>query len=78
MKTITPTELRGNVYNILDNILHTGIPVEINKGTRKLRIIPVEKKDKLKNLISRPHVIKGDPDDLVNISWENEVDLDLP
>jgi hypothetical protein len=40
--------------------------------------VPVEKGDKLQNLIPRPDVIAGDPEELVEISWENEVDLDLP
>ncbi|MFQ5628597.1 MAG: type II toxin-antitoxin system Phd/YefM family antitoxin [bacterium] len=78
MKSVTPTELRKNIFNLLDEVLNTGIPLEINKGDKKLRIIPVKKADKLQNLISRPHVIKGDPDDLVNISWEKELNLDLP
>ena len=78
MKTITPTELRSNIYNLLDEILDSGVPIEISKGNRKLRIVPVEKVDKLQNLISRPNVIIGDPDDLVDISWEKEVNLDLP
>ena len=43
MKTITVTELRGNIYNLLEEVLTTGIPLEINKGGRKLRIAPVEK-----------------------------------
>ena len=78
MKTVTPTELRSNIYNLLDEVLRTGIPLEINKGDRKLRIVPVEKVDKLQSLIARPDVIKGDPDDLVDISWEKDVNLDLP
>jgi len=78
MKTITVTELRGNIYNILDEVLNTGIPIEINKGGKKLKIMPVEKVNKLENLISRPNVIKGNPDELVDISWEKEVNLDLP
>ena len=78
MKTITITELRGNIYKLLDEVLNTGIPIEINKGGRKLKIISVGKADKLQNLVSRPNVIKGNPDDLVGISWEKEVNLDLP
>ncbi len=78
MKTVTPTELRSNIFNLLDEILKTGVPIEINKGNKKLRIVPVEKTDKLQNLISRPNVITGDPNDLVDISWEKEVNLDLP
>jgi len=78
MKTITVTELRGNIYNLLDEVLNTGIPIEINKGGKKLKIIPVGKANKLQNLVSRPNVIKGNSDDLVDISWEKEVSLDLP
>ncbi len=78
MKSITPTELRANIYKLLDEILRTGLPIEIKKGDRKLRIIPVEQNDKLNNLVSRPDVIKGDPEELVALSWEDEVTLDLP
>jgi prevent-host-death family protein len=77
MKTITVTELRGNIYKLLDEVLNTGIPIEINKGDKKLRIIPVKTKNKLQNLVSRPNVIRGNPDDLVEISWEKEINLDL-
>jgi hypothetical protein len=78
MKTVTPTQLRTNIYNLLDEVLKSGLPLEIKKGHKKLRIIPVDEVDKLKNLIPRPEVIKGDPDDLVEIDWLDEVNLDLP
>lgn len=78
MKSITPTELRGNIYKILDEVLATGIPIEINKGGKKLKLVPLSEPDKFRNLVSRPDVIKGDPEDLVNINWEKEVNLDLP
>jgi len=78
MKTITVTELRGNIYNLLDEVLSTGIPIEIDKEGKKLKIMPVGKSNKFQNLISRPNVIKGNPDDLIDISWEKEVGLDLP
>ena len=77
MKTVTPTELRSNIYNLLDEVLNTGLPLEITKGNRLLRIVPVQKVDKLQNLPARPHVIQGNPDDLVEISWEDEVNLGL-
>ncbi len=78
MKKISVTELRGNIYKLLDEVLNTGIPIEINNGGRKLKIMPAEKVDKLQNLVPRPYVIKRNPDDLVDISWEKEVNLDLP
>ena len=78
MKTVTPTQLRTNIYNLLDEVLNTGLPLEIKKGDKKLRIVPVEEVDKLQNLVARPDVIQGDPDDLVEIDWMDEVNLDLP
>ena len=78
MKTVTPTQLRTNIYNLLDEVLKTGLPLEIKKGDKKLRIVPVDEIDKLKNLVIRPDIIQGDPDDLVEIDWMDEVNLDLP
>ena len=75
MKTVTVTELRGNIYNLLDEVFATGIPIEIKKGGRKLRIVPVELVDKFANMLFRPDVINGDPTDLVHVEWEYSVDL---
>ena len=78
MKTVTATELRTNIYQLLDEVLRTGLPIEVKKGDRKLRIVPVEKVDKFQNLVYRSDVIQGDPEELVTLSWEGEVSLDLP
>lgn len=78
MKTITVTELRGNIFKLLDEVLRTGVPIEVNKGGKKVRIVPAEVSNKLQNLVSRPDVINGDPEDIVNTTWEKEVHLDLP
>lgn len=75
MKTITVTELRRNIYNLLDEILATGVPLEVNRAGRKLHIAPVEPVDKFANMKFRPDVINGDPNDLVHIEWEYNVDL---
>jgi PHD/YefM family antitoxin component YafN of YafNO toxin-antitoxin module len=78
MRTVTPTELRANIYKLLDEVLQTGLPIEIKKGDRRLRIVPVEQKAKFQNLVQRPDVILGDPEELVALSWEEEMKLDLP
>ena len=78
MKTVTPTQLRSDIYNLLDEVLQTGLPLEIKKGDKKLRVVPVDEVDKLNNLISRPEVISGEPDELAELSWSDEVHLDLP
>ena len=38
---ITASKLRENVYNILDQVLETGVPVEIERGGHPLRIVAV-------------------------------------
>ena len=78
MKTVTATELRTNIYQLLDEVLRSGLPIEVKKGDRRLRIVPVEKVDKFQNLVYRPDAVQGDPEELVTLSWEGEVSLDLP
>ena len=78
MQNITPTELRKNIYQILDKVLETGIPVEIIRNGEILEIIASEHINKLDNLISRPDIIIGDPEDLVDIHWQYEVNIDIP
>jgi hypothetical protein len=77
MKSVTPTELRANIYKLLDEVLKTGIPLEVRRGGKTLKVVSGEEVDKFQNLVSRPQAIQGDPDDLVEISWEDEVDLGL-
>ncbi|MEZ4728658.1 MAG: type II toxin-antitoxin system prevent-host-death family antitoxin [Caldilineaceae bacterium] len=75
MNSVTVTELRGNIYHLLDEVLATGVPLEIKRGGRKLRITPVEPVDKFANMVFRPDVINGDPADLVHMAWEYDVAL---
>ena len=63
------------IYNLLEEVLVTGVALEVKKGKRTLRIMPVEKPDKLANLPARPETIQGDPDGLVSMQWEVNLDL---
>lgn len=76
MHNLTPTELRKNIYNVLDEVLATGIPVEIIRKGKTLKIIATESVNKLQNLCSRPEIITGNSDDLADIHWDDEVKLD--
>jgi prevent-host-death family protein len=78
MKSVTSSKLQNNLDQLLDEILNTGTPLEIERNGKRLRIIPVKTVDKLQKLIHRPEAIIGDPDELVQISWEQETNLDLP
>ena len=76
MMPITVTELRADIYNIMDNILKTGQPIEIERSGRKLRIVPYENRHqaagKLSQLILRPEAITGSPEDFTHIDWSHE------
>lgn len=78
MKTVTPAELSANTDQILDEVLESALPVEIVMGSRQLRIVVAEDTDKFQNLISRPDVIVGDPEDLVTLSWQGEATIRSP
>jgi hypothetical protein len=71
---ITASKLRENVYRILDEILETGVPIEIHRRGKKLKIVRVEESEStwLDRLPERPEVIEGDPEDLVQIDWSKE------
>jgi antitoxin (DNA-binding transcriptional repressor) of toxin-antitoxin stability system len=66
------TKVRSDLYKIVDRVLETGVPVEIERHGRKVRIVPVRPKSKLDNLVWRPGTIVGDADDIVHMDWSGE------
>lgn len=68
---LTASKLRENIYEILDRILETGVPVEIERGGKILRISPVEPPSTLSNLSPRKY-LRGDPEGLVHVDWTEE------
>jgi hypothetical protein len=69
---ITASQLRANVYRVLDDVLESGIPVEINRGGRQLRIIAVDAPDLLSRLVRRTDIVTGDSEDFVHLDWSGE------
>ena len=67
----TASKLRENIYRVLDQILETGVPVEITRKGRRLKIVTVDGPDKLANL-KRRDVLNGDPEDIVHLDWSGE------
>jgi antitoxin (DNA-binding transcriptional repressor) of toxin-antitoxin stability system len=71
---ISASKLRENIYSILDEALETGVPVEVVRKGKTLRIVPETKPKKapLAGKLSRlkkRDIIVGDPEDLVHIGW---------
>ncbi len=70
---ITASKLRENIYNILDEVIETGVPVEVTRKGKTLKIVP-ENVKRIRDLSKLPKrdCIVGDPDDLVHIDWMSE------
>jgi antitoxin (DNA-binding transcriptional repressor) of toxin-antitoxin stability system len=69
--TIKASALRENIYRILDEVLETGVPVEIERRGKILRIAPAETRSKLDNLRPRPYLLT-DPEELVHLDWSED------
>ena len=74
---VKPSQLRANLYRLLDRVLKTGEPIEIDRDGKRLLLVPKEKKSKLENLVKRD-VVVGDPEDLVHMDWSQDWHGDLP
>ena len=70
--SVTASELRANVYRLLDRVLETGVPLEVVRGDRRLRIVAADPPSRLDRLPPRPEVMAVDPDDLVHLDWSAE------
>ena len=69
---VKSTELRANLYRLLDRVLSTGEPLEVERKGRRIRIAPATPKNKLSRLEAHPEDLVGDPDDLVHLDWSHE------
>lgn len=74
---ITASTLRGNIYQLLDQVAEHGLPLTVSRRNKVLKICRVEASAKLDRLV-RHDCIKGDPESIVHLGWENEWNHDLP
>ena len=66
MRPISLTALRSNLFKIVDKVIETGNPVELERKGHRLKIVIEGKKSKLENL--KPHdCIVGNPDELIDL-----------
>jgi antitoxin (DNA-binding transcriptional repressor) of toxin-antitoxin stability system len=66
---ITASELRENVYRILDEAIASGNPVEVLRKGTVLKIVPEKRPSKLDRLKKRKGVFVGDTDDIIGLDW---------
>ncbi len=68
---ITASQLRGDVYRLLDRVLATGQPLEIERSGRLLRITPAAVRSRLALVEPRPDLVTGDTSDLAGLDWSD-------
>jgi hypothetical protein len=69
--SLSASKLRENIYRILDDVLETGVPVEIHRKGRTLRIVPDDPPSKLARLQKRELMV-DDPESYVHLDWSGE------
>jgi antitoxin (DNA-binding transcriptional repressor) of toxin-antitoxin stability system len=65
---VTASKLRENVYQILDEALETGVPVEVIRKGKVLKIVPDKPVSKLDRLKKRK-VFVGNVEDIIGKEW---------
>ena len=68
---VTATKLRENVYQILDEAIETGVPVEVIRKGKVLKIVPDKPVSKLDRLKKRKLFV-GNSDDIIGMDWSKE------
>ena len=64
----SPFRLRANLYRILDYVLESGQPVEIERKGRRLRIV-VEQGGELDMLKPYAEYLKVPPEEIMHLDW---------
>jgi len=65
---ITASQLRADVYNLLDRAISTGEPIEVERNGVIVRLVPPRRVDVIDRL-PRRNAIVGDPEAVVHIDW---------
>jgi hypothetical protein len=71
------TALRQQLFKVVDQVIATGIPMEIKRNGHIVKIVLADKKSKLENLVKHDCIV-GDSEELVDLSlqeWNEESNL---
>lgn len=73
-ENMKPTELRRNIYNILDSIAETGKSVKIERDGLVFTLSCESSRSKLERLKNKQHpkAYKGNSDEIISMDWSSE------
>jgi hypothetical protein len=69
---IPDINVQEDILRLLDEVVKTGIPIQIERKGKRIFISPAEKHRDLDCLEKHPDFIVGDPDDFVHLDWSSE------
>jgi hypothetical protein len=64
--------LRANLYRLLDGVVETGRPVEVERRGERLKIVRSEQRSRLSLIRPVPGYLAGDPESLLGLDWSGE------
>lgn len=70
-KRFSVSALRDNLDQVLDRIIESGRPIEIERKGRVLRIEPVEREDRLARLRPHPEAVRDKLESLMHVDWSD-------
>ncbi len=73
---LTASRLRQEVYKILDEIIRTGIPAEIERNGSILRIVPVKQRFSKLSKLKKRHLTDENSEVFEHIDWTSEWKVD--
>ena len=68
---LTASQLRSDIYRVLDRVLKTGESVGISRHGKILKIVPPKQSSKLERIKKPLCKINGDPEELVHMDWSH-------
>ncbi len=71
---MTLTELRRNIYRVVDELLRTGKTMEIQAKGRTVYLSSGQRGGKLDRLrkAARSRALQGNPEDIIHMEWEKQ------
>ena len=69
---VTASELRANIYRLLDEVIESGRPLEIVRNGVTLRLVAPAPSSWIDRLQARPSVVDGDASDLADVHFDDE------
>lgn len=73
---LTATELRRDIYNVLDRVLETGSPQEVVRHDQRLLIVPAEPKRRRFEDFPKRRARTCSVDELVQTTWDRSWNRD--